>query len=292
MKGKFRMNIKKLLAVLSLSLCTAALSAGELKIKSGDTLVFMGDSITAGGWGHAQGYCKLVDVALKHKGLDVKTIGAGISGNKSNQMNARMQRDVIDRKGTWMTLSCGINDVWHGKNGVPLEQYKKEVAEIADKADKAGVKLMILSATIFERDPMNGAKNEKLAPYNAFLKEFAAKRGLIFVDLNTPMWEVVKQYMVNGKITSTVVTSDGVHMTPRGYKMMARGILKGFGMTDAEVDEIDREVWRKMPNTQLINMRLFNEEEFEAINAAAKARKMTLSQFIREVLMKEAGLKK
>ena len=106
------------------------------------------------------------------------------------------------------------------------------------------------------------------------------------------MWEVVKQYMVNGKITSTVVTSDGVHMTPRGYKMMARGILKGFGMTDAEVDEIDREVWRKMPNTQLINMRLFNEEEFEAINAAAKARKMTLSQFIREVLMKEAGLQK
>ena len=34
------------------------------------------------------------------------------------------------------------------------------------------------------------------------------------------------------------------------------------------------------------------KEEFEAINAAAKAKKMTLSQFIREVLMKEAGLQK
>lgn len=286
------MNVKKMLTILSVSLCAVALSAGELKIKSGDTLAFMGDSITAGGWGHAQGYCKLVDVALKHKGLDVKTIGAGVSGHKSNQMNARMQRDVIDKKATWMTLSCGINDVWHGKNGVPLEQYKKEVAEIADKAEKAGVKLMILSATIFERDPMDGAKNEKLAPYNEFLKEFAAKRGLIFVDLNSPMWDVVKANMVNGKKQGLVVTADGVHMTPRGYKMMARGILKGFGMTDAEVDEIDRTVWRKMPNTQLINMRLFDEEEFEAINAAAKAKKMPLSQFIREALLKEAGLKK
>lgn len=286
------MNVKKMLSILSVSLCAVALSAGELKIKSGDTLAFMGDSITAGGWGHAQGYCKLVDVALKHKGLDVKTIGAGVSGHKSNQMNARMQRDVIDKKATWMTLSCGINDVWHGKNGVPLEQYKKEVAEIADKAEKAGVKLMILSATIFERDPMDGAKNEKLAPYNEFLKEFAAKRGLIFVDLNSPMWDVVKANMVNGKKKGLVVTADGVHMTPRGYKMMARGILKGFGMTDAEVDEIDRTVWRKMPNTQLINMRLFDEEEFEAINAAAKAKKMPLSQFIREALLKEAGLKK
>lgn len=286
------MNVKKMLTILSVSLCAVALSAGELKIKSGDTLAFMGDSITAGGWGHAQGYCKLVDVALKHKGLDVKTIGAGVSGHKSNQMNARMQRDVIDKKATWMTLSCGINDVWHGKNGVPLEQYKKEVAEIADKAEKAGVKLMILSATIFERDPMDGAKNEKLAPYNEFLKEFAAKRGLIFVDLNSPMWDVVKANMVNGKKKGLVVTADGVHMTPRGYKMMARGILKGFGMTDAEVDEIDRTVWRKMPNTQLINMRLFDEEEFEAINAAAKAKKMPLSQFIREALLKEAGLKK
>ena len=286
------MNVKKMLSILSVSLCAVALSAGELKIKSGDTLAFMGDSITAGGWGHAQGYCKLVDVALKHKGLDVKTIGTGVSGHKSNQMNARMQRDVIDKKATWMTLSCGINDVWHGKNGVPLEQYKKEVAEIADKAEKAGVKLMILSATIFERDPMDGAKNEKLAPYNEFLKEFAAKRGLIFVDLNSPMWDVVKANMVNGKKKGLVVTADGVHMTPRGYKMMARGILKGFGMTDAEVDEIDRTVWRKMPNTQLINMRLFDEEEFEAINAAAKAKKMPLSQFIREALLKEAGLKK
>lgn len=286
------MNVKKMLALLTVGLCAVTLSAGELKIKSGDTLAFMGDSITAGGWSHAQGYCKLVGLALKYKGADVKTIGAGISGHKSNQMNARMQRDVIDKKATWMTLSCGINDVWHGERGVPLEQYKKEVTEIGDKADKAGVKLMILSATIFERDPIDGNKNAKLAPYNAFLKEFAAKRGYIFVDLNTPMWEVVKKYMVNGKITSTVVTSDGVHMTPRGYKLMARGILKGFGMTDAEVDEIDREVWRKMPNTQLINMRLFNEEEFEVIQKAAKEKKMPLQQFIREALLKEAGLTK
>lgn len=286
------MNAKKMLALLTVGLCAVTLSAGELKIKSGDTLAFMGDSITAGGWSHAQGYCKLVGLALKYKGADVKTIGAGISGHKSNQMNARMQRDVIDKKATWMTLSCGINDVWHGERGVPLEQYKKEVTEIGDKADKAGVKLMILSATIFERDPIDGGKNAKLAPYNAFLKEFAAKRGYIFVDLNTPMWEVVKKYMVNGKITSTVVTSDGVHMTPRGYKLMARGILKGFGMTDAEVDEIDREVWRKMPNTQLINMRLFNEEEFEAIQKAAKEKKMPLQQFIREALLKEANIEK
>ena len=286
------MNIKKMLMIAGACLCATALHAGELKIKNGDTLVFLGDSITAQGWWNAQGYCKLVEEALKYKKLDVKTIGAGVSGHKSNQMNARMQHAVIDRKATWMTLSCGINDVWHGKNGIPLEQYKKEVTEIADKADRASVKLMILSATIFERDPIDGQKNAQLAPYNAFLKELAAKRGYAYADLNTPMWDVVKANMVNGKKQGLVVTADGVHMVLCGNKLMARGILKGFGMTDAEVDEIDRDVWRKMPNTQLINMRLFSEDEFEQIKAAANAKKMPLQQFVREALMKEAGLQK
>ena len=52
-------------------------------LKKGDRIVFLGDSITAGGVG-PKGYVTLIKNALaeKHKDLGIEVIGAGISGNK------------------------------------------------------------------------------------------------------------------------------------------------------------------------------------------------------------------
>lgn len=65
-------------------------------------------------------------------------IPAGISGHKSNQMLARLERDVLKKKPQIMTLSAGVNDVWHGRRGVSLEDYRKNITEIVDKAAGCG----------------------------------------------------------------------------------------------------------------------------------------------------------
>ena len=82
------------------------------------SIAFLGDSITQQGAG-SLGYVTLVLKGLEANGIQVKGIKAGISGHKSNNMLARLERDVLRHKPTIMTLSCGVNDVWHGKNGVP-----------------------------------------------------------------------------------------------------------------------------------------------------------------------------
>ena len=79
------------------------------------------------------------------KKYDVIIIGAGISGHKSNQMLERLERDVLSKKPDWMTLSCGVNDVWHGAKGVALPEYQKNITEIVDKAQAANVKVIILT---------------------------------------------------------------------------------------------------------------------------------------------------
>ena len=120
------MSLKKILFVcFSVGICFS-LSAGDLKIKNGESIAFLGDSITQGGW-NIGGYIHFVISGLQHMGVQSKPIPAGISGHKSTQMNARVQKDVIEKNPAWMTLSCGVNDVWHGPKGVPLEQYKKEI---------------------------------------------------------------------------------------------------------------------------------------------------------------------
>ena len=60
-----------------------------------------------------------------------------------------------------MTLSCGVNDVWHFKlrlgkrtfKGVGLEEYKKNITAIIDKAQAANIKVMVLSSTMIGEDP-------------------------------------------------------------------------------------------------------------------------------------------
>lgn len=92
----------------------------EIAVKSGEKIAFLGDSITAGGWSSPAGYVRLVIAGLAANGVTAEAVPAGISGHKSNQMLARLEKDVLSKKPQWMTLSCGVNDVWHGPNGVPL----------------------------------------------------------------------------------------------------------------------------------------------------------------------------
>jgi lysophospholipase L1-like esterase len=78
-------------------------------------------------------------------------------------MLARVDKDVIKKKPQWMLLSCGVNDVWHGKRGVALPDYKKNITAIVDKAQKAGIKVVIMTASMIRED----AKNQ----FNTTLKD-------------------------------------------------------------------------------------------------------------------------
>ena len=99
---------------------------------------------------------------------------------------ARLGRDVLNKKPDWMTLSCGVNDVWHGKRGVSLDDYKVNITKIVDQCQSAGVKVMILTSTMIGED-QGHANNKKLATYNDFLKELAREKKCLLADLNADM---------------------------------------------------------------------------------------------------------
>jgi lysophospholipase L1-like esterase len=112
-------------AALAAVIAGAAFSAPM--VKEGDRIGFLGDSITQFGNGPS-GYVNLVMKGLRICGVKAEKVPAGISGNKSNNMLARLERDVLSKNVTWMTLSCGVNDVWHRERGVELEEYKKNIS--------------------------------------------------------------------------------------------------------------------------------------------------------------------
>lgn len=240
--------------ILSVLLATAIFSPhranGEILVKSGDKIAFLGDSITAQGWGSPGGYVRLVIAGLKANGVEAEAIPAGISGHKSDQMLARLEKDVLSKKPQWMTLSCGVNDVWHGPRGVPLDEamvaagkydekvadrgtYKKNIAAIIDQASAAGVRPVILTATVIKED-LAGDLNAKVAPYNDFLRSFAQEKKVPLADLNAMFQEEIKAANKPGQ---NVLTSDGVHMNAAGNEVMAIGVLQAFGLDKAEMEK-------------------------------------------------------
>ena len=253
MKFKNMMVVTALVACGFFALTAAAAENRTLVLKSGDKIAFMGDSITAGGV-RKNGYITLVMDALKTEGLGLSHVPAGKSGHKSNDMLKRLDKDVISKKPQWMLLSCGVNDVWHFKlklgkhvfKGVPLEDYKKNIRAIIDKAQAAKIKVMILTSTMIGED-QSRELNQNLIPYNAFLREIAKEKKCPLADLSKDMLAALKAMPdVKGKARmfgdrnyksdiQNKLTTDGCHMNTLGNIMMAKGILRAFGLSEKKI---------------------------------------------------------
>ena len=263
------------LAVLAILSCVSA-ACGDVAVKSGDAIAFLGDSITQQGNNGPGGYIHLVIDGLKAAGVEARPIAAGISGHKSNNMLARVDKDVIAKQPQWMTLSCGVNDVWHGANGVPLDAYMTNITALVDKVDAAGIKVVVLTATMITEDPA-AANNVKLAPYNDFLRQLAKERGYPLADLSADMHDGVKQ--------GARFTSDGVHMAFAGNKMMASGILRAFGVSEDAIAASNVR-WDDLPGTTRLAVPL-SERQRKALAEKAAAGQKSVEAFAQEKILGE-----
>lgn len=231
-----RMNIGRMATMAAMVVGSTMALAAELPVKDGQKIAFMGDSITAGG-AKPKGYVSLTIKGLEANGIKTTAIPAGISGHKSNQMLARLEKDVLSKKPDWMTLSCGVNDVWHGAKGVSLEDYKVNITKIVEQCQAAGVKVMILTSTMIKEAQTNEL-NQKLIPYNDFLRTLAAEKKCLLADLNAEMQAAIAKAGPEKK--GNLLTGDGVHMNGAGNEMMALGVLKAFGLSEDQLQKAQK----------------------------------------------------
>lgn len=91
-------------------LLVAPLGAGPLQ--KGDRIVFVGDSITEDGNAEA-GFQSLLKewLKVKHGGLGVQIVNAGVSGDQVTDLQKRLDRDVLAQKPTIVVICIGVNDV-------------------------------------------------------------------------------------------------------------------------------------------------------------------------------------
>jgi len=216
-------------------------------------IVTLGDSITQGG-GRPGGYVWLMDQYLQvlYPSRKIEIVNAGISGHKSNDMLARFQRDVLDKKPDVVTISVGINDVWHGftkehpagygPRRVPLEEYRKNVQAMVQAALKAGATPVLFTTTIFEDEP-ESIRNLRVGAYNRAVRDLARQHNLRLADQNAAFMDAWARNSQSG----AKLTSDQVHMAPAGDELMARVALLALGVTQEQLDRARPEVMKRLP---------------------------------------------
>lgn len=217
----------------------------EFLLQSGERVVFLGDSITQAA-SRPEGYIHLIELFCGIHGVVVETVNAGISGNKSSDMLARLERDVLSRQPDWVSVSCGVNDVWHQfafeSEGIPLEAYKENMTALVDRIQAAGAKVILLTATPIHED-FDNDENRMLSQYNAFLRNLAEQKDALLVDLD----RAFRHALSFKRRDDNLLTTDGVHMNPRGNRLMARSILRALGATGWQIRQAENR-WELVNN--------------------------------------------
>jgi isoamyl acetate esterase len=202
--------------------------AGQLLTKNG-IIVFFGDSITEQGTGRG-GYVNLVKKALeeKHPELSLTVLGAGISGNKVDDLLRRMERDVLARKPTLVVVYIGINDVGHSAFGQGTDKNKYEsglrviLGTLAAKEIKGAI---CTPSVIGEKSDGTNELDQALDEYAQIVRRVAGEMSVPVCDLRKAFIDYLKKNN-STNFESGILTADGVHLNSNGNKLVAEEILR------------------------------------------------------------------
>jgi acyl-CoA thioesterase-1 len=143
------------------------------------------------------------------EGCAVELRNVGVSGYTAGQVVTDQLPEVEAFKPTLITFQAGANDI---ATGVPISEYRENVAAVLDAATASGARVIVLAQNEWFRSPEGQNYGSDLpaqrTAFDAVLIEETAARGAEFLDLRT----LYQQQADEG-----LWVDDGIHPTPEAY---------------------------------------------------------------------------
>jgi lysophospholipase L1-like esterase len=218
--------------LLAVSLCNSA-HADDFALHDGDTVVFLGDSITA-----ARTYGKIIEnyTLLRFPDRKVRFFNAGEGGDTAAGGLARFDRDVLSLNPTVVTVAYGINDIGWGTraDAAHKQAYLDGIRGIIDRCRERKIRVFIGSAAVPREEDPDKAETEFLQTMCDEGLALARTQGAGAIDIQRFMREVLRRVRKAGegkpeKDRPTMHAPDGIHLNDLGQLAMAVAILKGLG---------------------------------------------------------------
>lgn len=223
---------------------SALASEPEYALRDGDTVVFLGDSITAAGT-----YAKIVEnyTLLRFPRRQVSFINAGHGGETAAGAVQRLDRDVFGRQATVLIVAYGVNDIGWGVHADEehKQAYLDAIGKIVRACNEHGVRVYICSAAVTGADPAT-SQDGFLAKMCDEGRALSDSLGGESIDVQATMRDIQRKvWEANSRVTdekqkTSLHVADGVHLSDLGQLAMAYAILKGLGapalVSEASVD--------------------------------------------------------
>lgn len=151
-------------------------------------------------------------------------IDRGISGQTTPQMLVRFRADVIALRPRVVVILGGTNDIAGNTGPSTLEMIEDNLASMAELARTNGIAVVLSSVTPVHDYPWKPGLHpaQKIIALNAWMKDYAATHGDIYVDYHSAMTDP------DGGMRSEL-SPDGVHPNEAGYRIMARLVEQAIG---------------------------------------------------------------
>ena len=179
----------------------------QLKNSAGTRVnaVFLGNSIT-------EGWTNVHPEFFKSNGY----LGRGIGGQTTPQFLSRFRSDVVELNPRAVVINGGINDIAENSGTYDLDFTFGNIKSMAEIAAANGIAVVLTSVLPAGNIPWRTKIKEvpaKILELNAKIKAYAEAKSFVYVDYYSRM--------VNGnKAMIAEYTSDGVHVTDAGYRLM------------------------------------------------------------------------
>ncbi|MCA9036048.1 MAG: SGNH/GDSL hydrolase family protein, partial [Planctomycetaceae bacterium] len=207
-----------------------------IDLQDGDTLVFLGDSIT-----HQRLYTQYVEdffyTRFPHR--RIRFHNAGIGGARAWDALQRVSRDVLDYKPRYVTVLLGMNDgSYQPFNTDIFNTYQSDMLELISKLREGGAIPVLMSPTMFDArtgrlknrwdEAMLSQYNAVLAYYGKWLQHQAIEQGFSFVDMFGLLNKLtMEQRKVDGNFT---LIRDAIHPDAPGQLVMAYAMIEDLGL--------------------------------------------------------------
>jgi lysophospholipase L1-like esterase len=209
-----------------------------VKLKSGDRLLFIGDSVTDCGrvrpigsgsrLALGDGYVAEVDsvLATSGEGPGIQITNMGIGGNTVRDLAGRWATDVTALNPDWLSLMIGINDVWRQFDGkdassaVMPEEFRSTYDRLVGST-LPHLRGLVLMSPFYVQTLRSDPMRRRMDEYTAIVRDIAGKYRAIFVDV---------QAAIDAALATTdyaSIAGDRVHPTPEGHRVLARAFLRG-----------------------------------------------------------------
>lgn len=143
-----------------------------------------------------------------------RVLNRSVNGERSDQIAARFDRDVLAHRPAAVVVIAGVNDVYQGR---PAADVIAQLAAIYDRAAEAGIP--VVAGSIVPYNTATPDQNARMRAITAWIAERAARDPRVtFVDTRAAV-------AAPGDPDRLASSPDEFHPSPEGYRRMAEALL-------------------------------------------------------------------